>query len=331
MQGFEENDISKNSNGGTEITKRALTEYVPAELVEHFQIIPSRVRDINPEKIRVYWQHDLAGDPEVNHLAGSESRDRFHQFVFSSNWQLNDFVTKLQFPRNKKVSVIETPIKPIEVKQKDFNDKIRLIYFSTPHRGLDVLVPVFEHLAKTYSNIHLDVFSSFKIYGWEDSDQQYEPLFEKVRQHPQMTYHGSVDQATLRNALADAHILAYPNIWEETSCRVLIESMSAGLVCVHPNLAALPDTSGGLTSMYQFDESPNEHAAVFHRNLDHAIQVVANEPIQNYLKFVKAYADSRFNIDKISSQWESLLTALKEEYPTVESRVLAKQMFTYST
>ena len=328
MQGFEENDISKNANGGTEITKRTIAKFIDDKLASEFQIIPSRVRDINPEKIRVYWQHDLAEDPEVNHLKEINSRNRFHKLVFSSNWQLQEFNTKLGIPLDQTIQVIETPIEPILFKPKP-TDKINLIYFSTPQRGLDLLIPVFEKLADKHNNIHLNVFSSFKIYGWDDADKQFEPLYDRIRNHPQMTYHGFADQEQLRLVIQNSHILAYPNIWKETSCRVLIESMSAGLMCVHPNLAALPDTSGGLTTMYQFNEDVNKHANVFMQYLEHAINVVNTESAQNYLRFVKTYADSRFNIEKISSQWSGMLQDLLEKYPTTGSRKIPSQMFVY--
>lgn len=331
MQGFEENEISKNAHGGTEITKRTLARFVPEELSSHFQIIPSRVRDINPEKIRIYWQHDLAEDPEVKHLMDENSRNRFHKFIFSSNWQLNEFVTKLGFPQDEKSLVIETPIEPFTVDKKDFTNGIRIVYFSTPQRGLDILVPVFEKLAEQHDNIHLDVFSSFKIYGWEETDKQFEPLYDRIRNHPKMTYHGFAPQEVLRKHLTEAHILAYPNTWKETSCRVLMESMSAGLACVHPNLAALSDTAGGLTTMYQYHDDKSKHANIFYNYLDHTIKVVNSESIQNYLKFVKAYADSRFNIMKISSQWQGVLKDLLEQYPTVESRSIPSKMFVYKT
>ena len=87
--------------------------------------------------------------------------------------------------------------------------------------------------------------------------------------------------------------------------------MSAGLMCIHPNLAGLSDTSGSLTSMYQFDQDFNAHANIFYQILDNAIGVVNNENAQNYLKYVKSYADNRFNINKIARQWEDLLTGLK--------------------
>jgi UDP-glucose:(glucosyl)LPS alpha-1,2-glucosyltransferase len=331
MPGFEENEISLKANGGTEISKRSIAKFIPEELAKEFQIIPSRVREIEENKIRIYWQHDTATDPEVVHLKDVNSRNRFHKFVFVSNWQLNDFNVKLGFPLNENSIVIENPVEPIPFVSKNFDDKIRLIYFSTPQRGLELLVPVVEELSKKHSNIHLDVFSSFQIYGWDDADKQFGALYKRISDHPNMTYHGYANQEVVREHLQRAHILAYPSIWLETSCRVLIESMSAGLMCVHPNLAALPDTSGGLTSMYQFNEDPNRHANVFYEYLDHAVSIVSSEQAQNYLKFVKAYADTRFNLEKISGQWKNFMETALNEFPTETSRNPPSKMFIYKT
>lgn len=330
MSFVEENEVSANAFGGTEITKRSIGKHIPEELAKDFQIIPSRVRELNEDKIRVYWAHDLSHDPECNKFKDENYRNKFHKFVFSSNWQMNEFHWNLGFPLDRKVQVIETPVEPLELIEKP-KDKINLIYFSTPQRGLDILLPVFEMLSQQFDNIHLDVFSSFKIYGWEDADKQFEPLYNKIRNHPNMTYHGFAQQDVLREHLQKAHILAYPNTWVETSCRVLIESMSAGLLCVHPNLGALSDTSGGQTFMYQYDQDKGKHAEVFYKYLRRAIESVQAEDIQKYLRFVKAYADTRFNLDKISTQWETLMVELKEQYPDVESRKIPSEMFTYRT
>ena len=62
--GFEENEISKNAFGGTELAKRKLASIIDPELLKEFQIISSRHRDFNPEKIRIFWAHDLPEDPE---------------------------------------------------------------------------------------------------------------------------------------------------------------------------------------------------------------------------------------------------------------------------
>jgi hypothetical protein len=76
--------------------------------------------------------------------------------------------------------------------------------------------------------------------------------------------------------------------------------------------------------MYQGHSDHNIHANIFYQALGHAIETVNDDETQNYLKFVKTYADNRFNWNRISSQWEGLLNQLKGQYPTLESRALPK-------
>lgn len=326
---WEENEISVKSNGGTEQTKRMVAAHIDPALVEDFQIICSRVRKIEPDKIRVYWLHDLPQDPETNHLKDAASRDRFHKMVFCGNWQYNEYLNTLRIPATDKCAVIDTPILPIPYFKKS-KDQVRLIYTSTPQRGLALLVPVFVELAKQNPNLHLDVFSSFSIYGWDQADERFKELFNTCRSHPQITYHGSQPNDVVREHLQRAHIFAYPSIWQECNSRALIEAMSAGCICVHPNLAGLSDTSGSLTVSYQFDHDVNAHANKFYHLLANTIQSVHTDIFIKYLAFVKQYADTRFNIHKIARQWEDLLRDLKNRYPNVESRTPPKLGSTWS-
>lgn len=328
--GFEVNEISANSKGGTELMRMGLEERLDPELLNDFQIICSRVRKIEEDKIRVYWLHDLPEDPETNHLQKSDSRDRFHKLVFCGNWQYTRYRDYLQVPHNDTCTVLETAITPF--KQEDLiksTDEVRLVYTSTPQRGLDILVPVFVELCKKHDNIVLDVFSSFNIYGWSESDKPFEKLFDICRDHPKINYHGAQPNEVVRQALNKAHILAYPSTWMECNSRSVIEAMSAGLLCVHPNFAGLPDTAGGLNFMYQWNDDKSKHANVFFNALDNAIQTVNQDSLQQYLKLVKIYADSRYNWTKVASQWDDLLRNLKQQYPTVESRKLPGLMFNY--
>ena len=331
---WERNEINQNSKGGTETVMEGIIQRVEEEapgLLQDFQIIASRVRQIKEDKIRIYHLHDLPEDPETNHLKQESSRDRFHKLVFCGHWQYNQFITKLNIPQDDKSVVIETPIDPIPFIEKP-KDDINLIYTSTPQRGLELLYPVFEKLCEKYHNIYLHVFSSFKIYGWEDADKKYQTLFDKLEAHPKIIYHGFKSNEQVRTQLQQSHIFAFPSIWSECNSRSLIEAMSAGLMCVHPNLAGLSDTSGGLTFQYQFDQNVNKHANKFYHALDHAIEVVNQPEMQQYFKFVKAYADSRFNWKKIIGQWQDTLNALKFGYPSQQSRSLKKDegpMFHY--
>jgi glycosyltransferase involved in cell wall biosynthesis len=334
MNGFEENEISKNANGGTELAKRKLAGLIDPDLLDNFQIICSRPREIDLSKIRIFWCHDLPEDPESKKFQDPKFREQFHKFVFISNWQYQRYQLIHGIPADDKSVVLESGIEPApqDVFQMKDKEKIRLVYTSTPQRGLEILIPVFEKLAETNPDIHLDVFSSFKIYGWDDADKQFEPLYNKVRNHPQMTYHGFVPNDELKEHLNKSHIFAYPSIWFETSCRAMLEAMSAGLVCVHPNLAALPETSGGLNMMYNLDlENRSNHAHKFINYLDIAIQMVRNENHHSMVTFNKHFVDNRYNIKRIKQMWDITLNDLNNIYPTVESRAIPKEQFIYRT
>ena len=332
MIGFEENEISKNAFGGTELIKRKLAGMINEDLLQDFQIIASRIRELDDDKIRILWSHDLPEDPEAQKTKQESYRNKFHKFVFVSNWQYARYQLVNQFPYSDKSIVIEHGIEPAPIEHLEKpKDKIRLVYTSTPQRGLELLVPVFKHLTNKYPNIHLDVFSSFKIYGWEDADKNFEPLYDEIRNHPQMTYHGFQPNAVVREHLGKSHIFAYPSIWMETSCIALIEAMSSGLVCVHPNYAALADTSGGLNIMYQGNNiDKNAHANIFSRYLEGAIKLVEENQETDMLRFNKMYVDNRFNISRTVAQWDKLLKNLKENHPTTDSRK-SKEYLVYRT
>ena len=307
---METNELSKNAMGGTELMMNRLYENVDKDLLDQCQIIPSRVRELDETKIRILWQHDLPGDPESDHLK-NEGHDRFHKIVFVSNWQMQAYINYYNIPWSKCV-VMQNAITPIETHEKP-TDKIKLIYTPTPHRGLQIVLPVFEKLCEEFDDIELDVYSSFKLYGWEERDTQYQPLFDRCNNNPKINYHGTVSNEELRTALSNAHIFAYPSIWPETSCLCLLEAMSARLVCIHPNFAALPETAANWSYMYQWNENPSEHAATFHMILADAIRSINEPHVQNKLNFQKSYIDGFYNWEGRKHQWSALIRSLLDQ------------------
>jgi glycosyltransferase involved in cell wall biosynthesis len=323
-------NLSGNAMGGTEIMKLKLAAAMPVALLDKFQIFVSRVHEeLSDKHVRVLWLQDVAGDPESEHLANG-GWSRFHKLVFSSHWQMRGYIERYKIPWSKCI-VIRNGIEPIEWKAKD-RSKIKLVYTPTPHRGLNILFPVFNKLAQEYDDIELDVYSSFKLYGWDDRDKQFQELFKQLEAHPKVNYHGTVPNDKLREALQDSHILAYPSTWAETSCLCLIEAMSAGLICAHSNYGALSETAANWTHMYQYSEDMNEHANIFYSVLKGAIEDVKNLDEASYNSKIltqKAYADVFYNWELLQQQWLALLTSL-ENAPTsiVKS---SGQMFEYRT
>jgi glycosyltransferase involved in cell wall biosynthesis len=308
---MEKNEVNKNARGGTELMQERLYNTLPAELLEQFQIIPSRVRDLDPDKKHILWLHDLPNDPESEHLKNSELRKRFDKIVCVSDWQMQlyNLVSGVQY---QEAVVLKNAIEPIDIEVKEYNGTVNLIYHTTPHRGLEILVPVFEELCNTHDNIHLDVYSSFSIYGWEQRDEQYKQLFDRCRNHPKITYHGAVSNAEVREALKKSHIYAYPCIWPETSCLSVIEAMSAMNLVVCPNFAALPETCSNFAMMYPWNENMSVHAVQFAHTLNVAIETIKkNEGTTSlYLDFQKQYFDYFYNWEKRKGEWRALLQSL---------------------
>ena len=304
-------NLSTNAFGGTEIMKNAIISRLPTELTDQFQIFVSRVQEpLNPDLIKIYWNHDLPDDPLADEPLRNNGWKKFDALVFVSLWQQSGFQARYNIPHFKCTTLCNS-IVPFDIVGKpDPNENVNLIYHTTPHRGLEILVPVFEKIAETDKNITLDVYSSFDIYGWPERNKPFEPLFESCKDHPQINYHGFQPNEVVREALQKSHIYAYPSIWIETSCMSLMEAMSARNYCVHSNLGALWDTGGGLTRMYAFDEDRNMHAHRFMANLLRAIEDVRKNSNTFELDFIKNYADSRFNLDNRVNQWKNYLEAL---------------------
>lgn len=324
---FVKNELATNAKGGTELMieglQAHLVELGHSNLLDYFDIYPSRVRNFSSSRPSIYWAHDLIGDPECDHLMEDKGA-RFAALIFVSDWQYIQFLNHYKLT-GENAAVIYNAIEPIAIEQDKWTaaplgtveNPIRLIYHTTPHRGLNILVPVYEALWKRYQekNIHLvlDVYSSFSIYGWEGRDEMYKELFDKIIEHPGMNYHGAVPNDEIRTALQSAHIFAYPSIWQETSCLASIEAMSAQCIIVHSNFGALPETTGNLSFSYPMQASLQDNAARFFSTLDGSIDMIVSNPssIKNLSTLAKTRADALYSWNSVVPQWVNTLSFLQ--------------------
>lgn len=326
---FRRNETNEKSMGGTEQLTMKLAERGDQSLLKECQIVSSRVRELHDDKVRIFWAHDLPGDPESEFLKTQHGKDKFHKFVFVSNWQMQAYVNVYGLPYSKCI-VLRNFIDPIEEHEKpNPEEQINLIYHTTPHRGLNILAAVFERLVEKHKNIHLDVYSSFGLYGWESRDKEYKEVFDRLEANPQVTNHGARPHDEVREALKKSHIFAYPSIWMETSCLSLMEAMSSKNICVHSNYGGLFETASHWTNMYQYNENMGNHAGACYNMLDltitHYKEMFANAGP------TKVYADTFYSWENRRSEWNSLMSAL---VGSVKDRSIPEDkgpIFQYST
>ena len=317
--------VSPKTMGGTELMKKWLFKELDKKelgLTDKFQWVMTRVRGLESDKQRILWVHDLANDPEVQHLKEKENWDQFERVVFVSHWQQNQFRTHLGFPFEKGV-VIQNAIHPIPQHEKPKEDgKINVCYFSTPHRGLELLLNAWEFMRNTLKeglNAELNVYSSFKIYDRGHLDEQFRHIYKRAEEMDGVNYYGTVSNDEIREMLKTQHVMAYPSIYEETSCLTLIEACSAGLLCVVPNLGAIPETGANFPWMYGYEEDHEKHAQVHGHILGRAIEHYWDDDVQNLLKIQRSYFDMFYNWNLRSGQWQQFLHAI-EDSPEVKKQ-----------
>lgn len=298
-------NLSRSAMGGTEQMRTRLLKYIEPELLKNVAIHFSRVRQVYSDVPNVFYGHDLANDPEAKILEMG-GWCRFKVFVFVTCWQRDIYIERFGIPYSM-CRVIENAIEPAGELDKEIDDKIRMIYHTTPHRGLDILATVFDELTKNphfKDRLHLDVFSSFAVYGWKERDKGFEKVFDQLRRNPNVTYHGTQPNSVVRDYLSRAHYFPYPCTWKETSCIALIEAIEHKVLAVHPNLAALPETAGQNTFMYDYIENKNEHATIFYK-------VMAAILSHDLRKSKTINSSPRHQITMFTNKWTNLLKEIQ--------------------
>lgn len=317
---FKIHPMAENAKGGTELMaarlKSAIESHDPS-LLDYFDFYFSRLVDFDPDKPSIYYVHDLPEDPEVVHLRNG-GWQKFDLIVFVSNWQYQQFKDKFGLDGSNCI-VINNGVEEFDILSQDkiYNkwkspETIKLIYHTTPHRGIELLYPAFVQLKSEFPNIELDVFSSFGVYGWNERDEPYKELFDNLKKTDGVTYHGAQSNETVREALVNSHIFSYPSIWKETSCLALIEAMHTGNICVHSNYGALIETGGGVTNQYMYRDNPDEHVQIFTNVLRQAIIEAKNsKQVSPQLINSLFRAKSIYSWDKIGDRWINVLSQLK--------------------
>ena len=299
--------------GGTELILGHLKAAFP-ELTDKVQIIMSRPQSVPFEdKPRILWLQDLPQDPASAPLRDSTYRSNFNAIVFASHWQQQMYNYVLGIPFAQGI-VIKNAVPLIDVDlPKPRGEKLKFIYTSTPHRGLVFLAEAARRLAEIRQDWELHVYSSLKIYGWNEHDKQFAGLYDVLKQNPCVVYHGSVTNPEIRQAVSDAHVFVYPSAYMETSCMAAQEAMMAGCLAIVSNFGALPETCAEWAWMFQYDERPD---VMVNRTLEHMIRAIdtySDPQTQQTLELQQLYFQRYYSFESRLFAWKTLL-----EYVTTQ-------------
>lgn len=306
-----------NPKGGTEILKEQLIAQLPEESLDGINLIgsichPSLVKE---DKINILWQHLSYDQPNVRLMQDRKFVDSIDYFIYVSHWQYNKFREIYKIPEYKSF-VIKNATHAFDTVEKQKDNKIKLLYTSTPWRGLAILIKAIEILNKTREDFEVDIYSSTKIYGSkfdENEKDKFEALFDKCKNTPNVNYLGYADNDSVRAAVQKAHIYAYPSIFEETSCLAVIEAMSAGCHVVTTNYGALPETCGEFATMIEFDSSGQNLIERYAETLNSVIDNYKNNLYKDDLEMQIKYYNKNYSWETRIQEWKNFLNYVRTE------------------
>lgn len=199
-------------------------------------------------KQRYYWTGDSYD--QLQHLGLGDRRtvQQLNAALFVSDWQAEALCAISGFPREK-CYTLRNGVDLGLFRGSEERNRKRLIYSSTPFRGLAHMPKLFDAIKERVADAEFHVFSGFAVYDGSGInrpalEKQFEPLFRKLQSTNGIFLHGNVVQSQLAREFLRSGIFAYPNTFEETSCISAIEAMAGGCAVVTSNRGALPETLG---------------------------------------------------------------------------------------
>jgi glycosyltransferase involved in cell wall biosynthesis len=289
------------ARGGSEILMEGLQKHVapPADL--RLIINGCEEKDIDPQYKYILWQLQSSDVPITKCVNDESFMKKISANVFLSGWQYERFRITHGLPLDKSY-VIKSAIEPIEFKKR--KGKTKLIYTSTPWRGLDLLLDSFELLNR--DDVELDVYSSTTIYGddfYAKDYPEFKAMFDRAKNMKNVNYMGYAPNEDIRIALQSAHILAYPNNFEETSCLSMIEAGAAGCQIVSTYYGVIPETSSGWGNLVELRPDRESMVKAFTEALNHSV----DNRNEDLLKKQSDYFNHFYSWEQRKHEWTRLI------------------------
>jgi 2-polyprenyl-3-methyl-5-hydroxy-6-metoxy-1,4-benzoquinol methylase/glycosyltransferase involved in cell wall biosynthesis len=195
------------------------------------------------------WVHDIHCGPYNPKM--HQDLLRFDRFLCLSEWHKHQSFLPT-YPDIYPNSVIVTR-NGIDVDRFVGGDRLlrenKLIFSSSPNRGLDALLDVLPEIRALVPGTELHVYYGF--FNWEKFAkmrgdpmelQDIERYRQRIKSAEGVVWHDRVNQKELAGAFMSSKVWAYPTMFPETSCISAMEAQCAGCVPVTTRIAALAET-----------------------------------------------------------------------------------------
>lgn len=245
------------------LPQRALRDLGPVDVL-------IAVRDWAPlflpidAKLRFLWTGDSYDQPQCIGMGDKRIASRLDAVLAVSRWHADILAEKSGCPLEK-FRVLRNGIKLSYFEGVETKRRKRLIYSSTPYRGLALMPRIYRELVAKHRDIELHVFSGYQVYSSGTNDRhpgeaEFKRIKDELLKLPGVFIPGNVPQKQLAREFMKSALLLYPNTFEETSCITALEAQAGGCAIVTSDLGALSETVGAAGIL--INETPGTEAYI---------------------------------------------------------------------
>jgi glycosyltransferase involved in cell wall biosynthesis len=185
----------------------------------------------------------------------------------------------------------------------------RMMYASSPDRGLLVLLYIFSRVREIIPDAELHVF-----YGFQNLDKMLarDPSLscaddvreiQRLMQQPGVHHHGRIPQPQLAEEWLKSGIWCYPTMWPETSCITSMDAQALGAIPVVNPIWALKDN---VQAGVAIDGDPYRDLLVRGWYVDQVARLMQEPETQaDIRREMMPWARERFSWERVADEWSA--------------------------
>lgn len=249
----------------------------------------------------IFWVHNNLNQlNKISHTVINDYKHKTKLYVVPSEECKEELIKAVDGLDANKIFIIPHAINPLNYNPKKFENisKIEIMHISAPERGMELLLKSLKYVDH---NFNLRIFNSFSPDIKDESNG-----FSRITNDERVIFYGRTPRKTVYKYFENAHIHAYPSIYNETFCLSQIEAMSAGCLCVYKynKENAIKSVSGDFGIGY---EDRFKDPKIFASHLNNAIEIIKNKKFDPSKQI--NYINNTFSWEKAKENWKKL-----EEY-----------------
>ena len=294
------------NNRSSKLVASSGVEYRPATEVNEYMAK-------HKPKVHIAWRHNLKCTDAKTYLwchdlytPGVESQQNFDKHICLSKFH-KDYVVAMQGLSEDKVWISRNGIVPERFEKKHLIKKnpMKLVYPSSPDRGLDKLIVMLDRVREKHP-IELHVFYGFdNLYkSGPDMSALADRLRKMISERPWITYHGNTEQRELTDHLMEASLWVHPANFIESFCITAIETICAGTYPITRTLGALKDTLK--------DAKEAGYAYLFEENCETPEEIEAWS--EKVCEAIKTKAWEKIDVSPAKYSWSSVADEWIKEF-----------------